>query len=173
MESRVKLLGHPIHPMLIPFPIGLLATSLIFDILGLLTGNDELSRVAFWMVAAGIVGGLAAIPFGFLDWLHIPRGTRARTVGLIHGVGNVIVVVLMTISLVLRLDDPSSTPTLALLASIAGVALITATGWLGGELVDRMRVGVDDGAHLNSPISLSGRPAEESATGGRSAGTAV
>src|ERR671929_83744 len=63
MESRAKALGHPIHQMLIPFPFGLLATAVIFDIIYLFVGNpstaDTLATVAFWMIAAGIVGGVA------------------------------------------------------------------------------------------------------------------
>src|SRR2546423_14793529 len=85
MESKVKAFGHPIHPMLIVFPLGLLATSLIFDIVHWITGNGFFSVVAFWMIAAGVIGGLLAAIFGLIDWLAIPGGTRAKTVGLWHG----------------------------------------------------------------------------------------
>ncbi len=60
MESRAKLFGHPIHPMLIPFPLGLLATSLAFDLVRLLAGGEPWAEVAYWMIAAGIIGGLLA-----------------------------------------------------------------------------------------------------------------
>ncbi len=61
MESRgAKLFGHRIHPMLIPFPLGLLSTSIVFDIVYLLTDNGKWSEIAFWMIAAGVIGGLAA-----------------------------------------------------------------------------------------------------------------
>src|SRR3954451_20674761 len=70
MESRAKALGHPIHQMLIPFPFGLLATAVIFDIIYLFVSSpataDTFATVAFWMIAAGIVGGLAAAPFGLI-----------------------------------------------------------------------------------------------------------
>ena len=160
MESRVKLLGHPIHPMLIPFPLGLLSTAVIFDILYLITGNVGLAVASFWAITAGIIGGLAAAVFGLLDWLAIPSGTRAKTIGLWHGGGNVVVVALFAISWLMRFYDLMHLPSLpafilGLLA--AGIALVT--GWLGGELVDRMGVGVDEGAHLDSPNSLSGKPA--------------
>ena len=59
MESRAKFLGHPIHPMLIVFPLGLLATAVIFDIIGLATSNNSWFGISFWMIAAGIIGGLA------------------------------------------------------------------------------------------------------------------
>ncbi|HET6261102.1 MAG TPA: DUF2231 domain-containing protein, partial [Chloroflexia bacterium] len=64
MESRVKLLGHPIHPMLIVFPLGLLAMAVVFDIVYMITGDAVFAQVAFWDIAAGIVGGLVAALFG-------------------------------------------------------------------------------------------------------------
>ena len=161
MESKVKLLGHPIHPMLIVFPLGLLITSVIFDIIRLLTGNGSFAEVAFWMIIAGIVGGLLAAVFGAIDFLAIPAGTRAKQIGLVHGVGNVVVVVLFLISWLLRRDAPAAPGAVALVLSFLGVALGGVTSWLGGELVDRLGVGVDEGAHLDAPNSLSGRPARE------------
>ncbi len=159
MESRAKALGHPIHQMLIPFPFGLLATAVIFDIIYLVWGNPTMATVAYWMIIAGIIGGLVAAPFGLIDYLAIPQGTRARSVGLLHGVGNVVVLLLFAASWWLRRDAPERPETFALVLSFAGFALAGATGWLGGELVDRLGVGVDDGAHLDAPNSLTGRPA--------------
>ena len=160
MESRVKLFGHPIHPMLIVLPLGLLATALIFDILYLITGNGALATVAFWNILAGIIGGLLAAVFGLIDWLAIPGGTRAKQVGLLHGVGNVVVVGLFAVSWLLRLNTAGNVPdTLPLILELVAVALALVTGWLGGELVDRLGVGVDEGANLNAPNSLSGQPA--------------
>jgi uncharacterized membrane protein len=165
MEARAKLLGHPVHQMLIVFPLGLLATALVFDIVRLITGNGYWSEIAFWMIAAGILGGLAAAPFGFADWTKIPEGTRARRVGLLHGAGNLVVVLLFAGSWLLRTGAPRDPGTLALVLAFAGGGLSLATAWLGGELVDRLGVGVDDGAHLDAPSSLSGRPARGDATG--------
>ena len=79
MESRVKFLGHPIHPMLIVFPLGLLATAVIFDIIALARDVPFLFSVSFWMIAAGVLGGLIAAVFGLIDWLAIPAHTRATT----------------------------------------------------------------------------------------------
>ena len=168
MESKAKILGHPAHQMLIPFPFGLLATAVIFDIIYLVWGNHAMATVAFWMIAAGVVGGLVAAPFGLIDYLAIPQGTRAKSVGLVHGLGNVVVLLLFAASAWLRYGtalgaSPYAPGTLALVLSFAGFALAGLTGWLGGELVDRHAVGVDDGAHLDSPHSLSGRPAGGSA----------
>ena len=157
MESRAKFLGHPIHQMLIVFPLGLLAMALIFDVFNLATGNGYWSEVAFWMIAAGVVTGLIAAPFGTIDWLAIPSGTRAKRVGALHGLGNVVVVLLYALSWVLRRDDPRSPEALALALAFLGGGLALVTGWLGGELVDRLSVGVDDGAHVDAPSSLRTR----------------
>lgn len=163
MHSKAKLLGHPIHPMLIVFPLGLLATAVIFDIIYLVSGSTRWTEMAFYMIAAGIIGGLLAAVFGLIDWLGIPSNTRAKTVGLWHGGGNVVVVALFAVSWLLRYDNPASPGALALVFSFVPVVLALVTGWLGGELVDRLGVGVDNGAHVNAPSSLSNRPATESA----------
>jgi uncharacterized membrane protein len=155
MESRAKLFGHPVHQMLIVFPLGLLATALAFDVVQLVTANGYWSEIAFWLIGAGAVMGLVAAPFGFVDWLGIPSGTRAKRVGALHGAGNVLVVVLYGLSWFLRVGAPADPSTLALTLAFAGGGLALCTGWLGGELVDRLAVGVDEGAHVDAPSSLS------------------
>lgn len=156
MESRVKLFGHPVHPMLVVFPIGLLATSVIFDIVFLATGNSLLAAVSFYMIAAGAVGGLLAAIFGFIDWLALPNGSRAKNIGLWHGLGNFTIVVLFAISWLIRGAAPNFVPGgLALILSFAGLGLALITAWIGGELVYRLGVGVDPGANVNAPSSLT------------------
>jgi len=158
MESKVKALGHPIHQMLVPFPFGLLATAVIFDLIYLLWGNPTMFTVSYWMILAGVIGAVIAAPFGLIDWLAIPSNTRAKTVGMIHGLGNVVVLVLFLASWWLRYRNPVAylPETSALVLSFTGFVLAGVTGWLGGELVDRLSVGVDDGANLNAPNSLTG-----------------
>src|ERR1041384_6381875 len=91
MESKARLFGHPIHPMLIVFPLGLLATSFIFDIVYLAADAPRFAVISYYMIGAGIIGGLVAAVFGLIDFLAIPRLTRAKRVGALHGIGNVIV----------------------------------------------------------------------------------
>lgn len=168
MESKVKLLGHPIHPMLIVFPLGLLATGVIFDLVHVIRGNTEFATVAFWMIVAGVIGGLLAAAFGLLDWLAVPRGTRAKSIGLMHGGGNVIVVGLFVVSLLLRYNQPDyAPPSLSIVLELIGAGLALLTAWLGGELVDRLGIGVDAGANANAPNSLSGRRAYETVPEGQ------
>lgn len=163
MRSKARLFGHSIHQMLIVFPLGLLATSFVFDIIGLGADTTRFAEVSIWMIAAGVIGGLAAAVFGLVDWIAIPSGTRAKRIGALHGLGNVVVVGLFAVSWALRYADPAAPPLGAFVLSAIAVALALVTGWLGGELVDRLGVGVDEGAHVDSPSSLSRRPATEHA----------
>jgi uncharacterized membrane protein len=168
MESRAKLFGHAIHQMLIPFPLGLLATAVVFDAVYLIWGNPTMAVVAFYMMGAGLIGGALAAPFGWIDWFAIPSNTRAKSVGIMHGLGNVLVLLLFIGSWWLRYDSGaprSYAPSmLASVLSFAGAGVAVLTAWLGGELVDRLGVGIDNGAHLDAPNSLSGKPASEQAS---------
>ena len=157
MEARAKVVGHAVHQMLIVFPLGLFSTAVIFDVIHLISGGATWSLVSYWMIAAGIIGGLCAALFGAIDWSKIPSGTRAYRIGVLHGLGNVVVVALFAVSWWLRRPDPGNPSAVAIGFMIVGAALSLVTGWLGGELVDRLGVGVDEGANLNAPSSLSGK----------------
>jgi uncharacterized membrane protein len=161
MASRAKLFGHPGHPILIVFPLGLLATSVFFDCIYLVTDHAHLSEVAYWMIVAGIIGGGVSAPFGLIDWLAIPAGTRAKRIGALHGMGNVVVLLLFSLSWYARANAAGPPGAFAYVCAFLGAALALLMGWLGGELVDRLGVGVDSGAHLDAPSSLSGRPSHE------------
>ncbi|CAN5186476.1 hypothetical protein BH20ACI2_BH20ACI2_22920 [soil metagenome] len=143
------------HPILIVFPLGLLSTSVIFDVLFMLFGNSAFPTVSYWMIAAGIIGGLVAASTGWIDWFGIPKGTRAKRIGLIHGLVNVGLLVLFAASFYFRHFMgvvPGSIP-LALSFIAFGLALIG--GWLGGELVERLAIAVHTGAHPDAPSSLT------------------
>jgi uncharacterized membrane protein len=157
MQARARIFGHPVHQTLIVFPVGLLATAVIFDVIALATGTAQWWDISFWMLAAGIVGALVAAPFGVIDWMGIPKDTRARRIGSIHGLGNGVVSLLFLGSWLLR--EPNAVPdSPALVLSFAGIALALVTAWLGGELVSRLGVGVDDVDGLESPSSLGSKP---------------
>jgi len=159
MEAKAKLFGHPIHQAIIVFPLGVLATAVIFDVIHRITGTAHWAEVSFWMICAGVIAGLVAAPFGFIDWLGIPSGTRAKRVGALHGLGNVIVVLLFAASWIMRRENPTAPGAFAFVLSLAAGGLALLTGWLGGELVNRLGIGVYEGANVNAPSSLSGRSA--------------
>ena len=155
MESRAKLFGHAVHPLLIVFPLGLLASAVVFDIVRILSGSPSFAVVSYWMIVGGLIGGALAAPFGLYDWLAIPSGSRAWGVGLAHGLTMVVTLLLFFASWWLRAYPSYEPSSLALGLSFAGAATALVGGWLGGELVERLGVGVDDGANLNAPNSLT------------------
>jgi uncharacterized membrane protein len=166
MEAKAKLLGHPIHQMVIVLPLGLLIAAWIADLAFYFTGLGVLAEVAFWNTIGGIASGLFAAIFGFIDWLAIPINTRAKSVGLWHACFNVLVLLLFAASLVIRNSIGGHLPNmLSLSCATGGLILGGVSGWLGGELVNRLGIGVSSNANVNAPSSLSGRPASEHAGG--------
>jgi uncharacterized membrane protein len=155
--------------MVIVFPLGLFATAVVFDICYLATGRTGFTIAAGYVIAAGLIGGLLAGAFGLVDWLGIPRRTRARRIATVHGIGNVVVLVLFAASWLLRLDAATwRPPGPALAFGFGGIVVAAVAAWLGGELVERLGVGVDDDAGLNASNSL--RVAMRGRHAGRHAG---
>ncbi|NYT93154.1 DUF2231 domain-containing protein [Salinispora sp. H7-4] len=155
MESRLKVLGHPLHPMLVMFPVALLATAVLFDVVDIVGGPDFLGEVAYWNLTVGLVGALLAAAAGTVDLLAIPTGTRAKRVALTHAAANVALILLFAAVWAVRLNADSRAAGGALIAiEIVALAILGVSAWLGGELVDRLGVGVDRDADLDAPSSL-------------------
>ena len=91
MKTRAEFLGHPIHQMVIALPLGLLATAAAFDVISAASGNRRTARAGYYMQSAGLLTALGAAVPGAIDWWDIPQNTRAKKIGLLHGVGNLIV----------------------------------------------------------------------------------
>jgi uncharacterized membrane protein len=166
VPSRAKVLGHAAHPMLVVVPLGMFVGAEVFDAVYYFGGkaNPTWATVAYWMTVVGLVGGVVAAVPGWIDWFGIPPRTRAKAVGLVHGLGNGLGVLgLYGASWWLRKDDPASPPDLALLLAAGGLALGGVTAWLGGELIERLGISVHPGANPNAPNSLSGQPASGTA----------
>jgi len=161
MESRARAAGHSIHPVLIVYPLGLLSTAVVFDILELITDRPGFAIAAAYTMAAGLIGGVVAGVFGLVDWLAVPKGTRARRIGALHGSANVVVLLLFTVSWFIRNGNDGWEPGWpAVVLGVLGVLLSGVSGWLGGELVERLGIGVHEGANADAPSSLSGWPAK-------------
>ncbi|HJU64369.1 MAG TPA: DUF2231 domain-containing protein [Gemmatimonadaceae bacterium] len=148
MKSSARIGSHPIHPMLIPLPLGLWTAGVIFNLLGGAANLYGLHNVAFFMVLAGCLGAvLAAIP-GTIDlFLAIPPGTKARRTGTVHGLLNLAALALFLVSLWLR-PSPSQMTYGAYFTAIAGFVAIGISGWLGGDLVYRHRIGVEESTEV-------------------------
>ena len=121
-------------------------------------GSTTVATVGYWNIAGGIVGGLLAAVFGLIDWLAIPAGTRAKRIGVWHALSNVLAILGFAFVFWMRYSSGRLAASTGLF-TIEVMALIVGAvgGWLGGELVDRLGVGVDSGANLDAPNSMSGR----------------
>lgn len=156
MEAKAKLLGHPIHQMVIVLPLGLLIAAWIADLAYYLSGIAVLAEVAYWNTIGGIVTGLFAAIFGFIDWFAVPVGTRAKRVGAWHAGFNVTVLLLFAASLMIKHAAAGHFPSaLSFACATIGLILAGVSGWLGGELVNQLGIGVNPDANVNAPSSLS------------------
>lgn len=155
MRARARFAGHAIHPMLIVFPLGLFGTAVVFDALFLITGSANFAVAGAYTAAAGVAGALLAGMFGWVDWFAIPGRTRAKRIGLLHGLGNMVVLALFAVSWLLRLDRATWEPgTVSFVFAVTGLVLAGVAAWMGGELVERLGVGIDDDAGLDADSSL-------------------
>jgi uncharacterized membrane protein len=146
MDSKIKIFGHPIHPMVIAYPVAFYTATLVgFVIYGV---TDDL----FWLkltIAANVAGVamavVAALP-GFLDWLlAIPRGTEAKRTGLMHMGLNVTALVLFAVTMLLYVgawDGPAKSAGLGIVLAAIGVGATVGAGFLGWSLVQDHHVGV-------------------------------
>jgi uncharacterized membrane protein len=143
MSSPASVKGHPLHPMLVVFPIGLWVFSLVADLVYHWDlGSYTWSVVAYYTMAGGIVGALLAAVPGLIDLLSLPDG-RARRIGIAHMIVNLVVVALYATNLYIR-SLAGHNDTVAVGLSVVGVGLLSLSGWLGGELVYIYGVAVDE-----------------------------
>jgi uncharacterized membrane protein len=148
--------------MLIVVPLGLFVSAVVFDLVDVAGGSPVFGEVAFWNIAGGLIGAVLAALTGLVDWTGIPAGTRAKRIGLMHGGINLVVTLLFFVAWLVRLDAPQHAAGGGLfVVELVALGLGGVSGWLGGELVDRLGIGVDPGANPDAPSSLSGRPASE------------
>lgn len=154
MNGGARFLGHQIHPMMIVFPLGLLSTAVVFDIVYYASGRAAFTTVSYYLLIAGLIGGVLAAIFGVIDWAAIPSGTRAKTIGAIHGGTNAVGLVLFLGSWYMRPSSIAEPGAVAMILAFAGLAVALVGGWLGGELVERLGIGVHTGANPDAPSSL-------------------
>lgn len=146
MASRASIGGHPIHPMLIPFPIGLLVFSFVSDLIFLWQGNPIWrDYIAFYTMLGGIIGAAAAAIPGLIDWATLTDRATVKVANW-HARVNIITLVIFVASFYLRTTSGagwiSSLPMLPFILSIVGLIGLTIAGWLGGELVFKHGVAV-------------------------------
>jgi uncharacterized membrane protein len=150
MASPASIGGHPVHPMIIPFPIALWVFSLVADVIYLWRGNPVWRDwIAFYALLAGIIGAAAAAVPGLIDWLSLTDKAVVKIANW-HARLNVIALLIFAGSFYLRTTGGSglisSSYTVAIALSVFGVVLITISGWLGGEMVFKHGVAVSAGS---------------------------
>lgn len=140
--STAAIRGHPIHPMLIPFPMAFLTGAFGADVGYWLTADPFWARAALWLIGAGVVSGLAAAVAGLTDFLTIAK-PRKLGLGWIHAGGNAMVLLLAAVNWGIRSEDAVAAvlPWGIILSFVIAVAL-GVTGWAGAELSYRYRIGV-------------------------------
>jgi uncharacterized membrane protein len=145
MASKASIGGHPVHPMLIPFPIALWTTSFATDVIFYFYRNSSLILISKFMLAAGCLGGIAAAVPGIIDWLSI-TDSKVKRIADWHARLNIIALIVFAISLYFRMKMGAHWVNYQLkipfLLSFLGVILISISGYLGGELAYKHGVGV-------------------------------
>lgn len=146
MASKASIAGHPIHPMLIPFPLALWTTSFVVDLLFYFTRGATLVLISKFLLAAGCIGALAAAVPGIIDWTAI-KHAGVKQVANWHARLNVIALLIFAASLYLRMRSGGASLVsyglkIPFLLSLVGVILISISGWLGGKLSFEYGVGV-------------------------------
>jgi uncharacterized membrane protein len=144
-HSTAKVAGHPLHPMIVPFPIVFFISTLVTDLAYLNTGRAGFADASVWLLGAGIAMALLAAVFGFIDFFGDRQVRRLRHAWW-HMIGNLIAVALEAVNLYLRATQgagPAIAPSGVTLSAVV-VVLLAFNGWMGWELVYRHHVGVTE-----------------------------
>jgi len=143
MDHKLELLYRWIQTMWKVSLLALFATAVVFDVIGLVSMNGVWSTMSFYLLAAGIAGGVFAAVFGLYEYLTIDHAERIKAIGPLHSGTNLLVLLLFASSWYLRLDFPSHPSAAALLLSWIGILVSLFSGWLGVELVMGSEIGLD------------------------------
>lgn len=142
IRSTASVAGHPLHPMIIPFPIALLVILPVVDFAFAFTSDPFWARAGLWLAGAGLLSGLIAASVGLIDFITLPIVRRHRAAW-IHAVGNGMAMAVTFVSFWMRLEDPvAAVVPSGILLSIVVAIILTITGWYGGELSYRYWIGV-------------------------------
>lgn len=140
LRSLASVKGHPIHPMLVPFPIVLFLAALATDVTYAIDGSEGWAEASKWLLGAGIVSALLAALAGFADFFGNSRIREFRDAWL-HMFANLTAVVIQLVNFLLRLSDERAAGSTGLALSMVVALILLFSGWKGGELVYRHGVG--------------------------------
>lgn len=156
MQGKATIAGHPIHPMLVPFPIAFFAGAFVCDVIYVLRPLPFWPIMSVVLIGFGLIGALLAAAFGLIDYFTAPMSATARRTAMLHLVLGALTVVTYAVALALRYNDPTSVTGFAVTA--VGVVVLGAAGALGGHLAYHHRIGVDEPPPPNAPRTPSPTP---------------
>jgi uncharacterized membrane protein/nitrite reductase/ring-hydroxylating ferredoxin subunit len=143
MRSKASIKGHPIHPILIPFPIAFLIGATGFDILGVISNSQSFISTGKYLTFAGIAVALVAAIPGIIDYFFtVPPHSSGKKRATKHGLLNILTVILFSIALFLKTQQNTNFSAILLIEGI-GIVLLAFAGWMGGTLAYRNQIGVD------------------------------
>ncbi len=145
MESRLKFLGHPVHPMVVAYPIALYTVSIVTDLIYVGVGDPFWYRVSFWLILFGVVTNVSAGFTGIFDFLALNNQHPAYRAAVVHLTFGSMIFVVYLIGLFLRSwgMPPEETPWFPIILNLVGGGMLGIQGWYGGELVYRHGIGVE------------------------------
>jgi uncharacterized membrane protein len=148
MKSKAAIGNHPIHPMLVPIPIGAFFIALIGDVLHTMRPEDPFwYDLSFTCIGIGLLFALTAAVFGAVDYLSVKMTSRAFRLATWHAVLNATMALAYAVSFLLRRHNAALTPDRwprAFGFALVGFGLLGVAGWIGGKLAYEHRVGVLD-----------------------------
>ncbi len=143
LSSRVTIAGHPVHPMLIPFPVGFLVLLAVSDVIFASTENAFWAELSLYLLIGGILTAALAAVFGFIDFVGLKAARRGRA-GWLHLGANLSVVALSLANLAVRFYEPAANVVPAgLVLSLLVAGLLVVSGVAGNHLVYRQRIGIE------------------------------
>jgi uncharacterized membrane protein len=147
MYSKIKILGHPIHPLLVAYPIAFYTATLVCFIAYSVNHEIFWFRVGWVANLAGIIMAVVAALPGFIDWLFIPSASKAKKTGVFHLICNVTALLLFAACFFMLKDkwnDTAPDVTTAIVLSAAGFLLTCVAGYFGYTLIQNHHVGVEE-----------------------------
>lgn len=142
ITSTVAIAGHPLHPLIVTFPIGLLVSAFATDVGYWLTGDAFWARASLWLIGSGFIAGMVAALTGLMDFLKIDR-VRKRSAGWIHMTGNIAALAFSLVNWILRLRNvETAILPVGIILSLFVAVILGVTGWYGAELIYRHKVAV-------------------------------
>jgi uncharacterized membrane protein len=158
MDSRLRIAGQAVQPVLVMFPLGLFSMAVLFDLADLLGAPQIIGQLAYWNICAGLVGGILAALAGAVDMMMTRAGSQAKRAGVLQGLMNMGVLILFAVLLMLRMRTPDRVVGGGLfVVELLALAGAVYAAWFGGELVNRRRIAAQ-------PAQAARRPSPRPAT---------